>query len=56
MLEDRQRIVEDMEKYMSAEGYRKSEKSKISHSLDSMIFTYMNTAGINDNIKIMKDN
>lgn len=52
MLEDRQRIVEDMEKYMSAEGYRKSEKSKISHSLDSMIFTYMNTAGINDNIKI----
>lgn len=52
MFEDRQRIVEDMEKYMSAEGYRKSEKSKISHSLDSMIFTYMNTAGINDNIKI----
>ena len=27
-------------------------KSKTSHSLDSMIFTYQNTAGINDNIKI----
>lgn len=52
MFKDRKRIVEDMEKYMSAEGYRKSEKSKMSHSLDSMIFTYMNTAGINDNIKI----
>lgn len=52
MLEDRQRIVEDMEKYMSAEGYQKSGKSKKSHSLDSMIFTYVNTAGISDNIKI----
>lgn len=52
MLEDRQRIVEDMEKYMSAEGYQKSGKSKTSHSLDSMIFTYVNTAGISDNIKI----
>lgn len=52
MLEDRQRIVEDMEKYMSAEGYQKSGKSKMSHSLYSMIFTYVNTAGISDNIKI----
>lgn len=52
MLEDRQRIVEDMEKYMSAEGYQKPGKSKTSHSLDSMIFTYVNTAGISDNIKI----
>lgn len=52
MLEDRQRIMEDMEKYMFAEGYRKSEKSKFSHSLDSMIYTYVNTAGIKDNIKI----
>lgn len=52
MLEDRRRIVEDMEKYMSAEGYQKSEKSKTSHSLDSMIFTYINIAGVNDNIKI----
>lgn len=52
MLKDRQLIVEDMEKYMSAEGYHKSEKSKTSHSLDSMIFTYVNTAGISDNIKI----
>ncbi|MCM1155482.1 MAG: nucleotidyl transferase AbiEii/AbiGii toxin family protein [Roseburia sp.] len=52
MLEDRRIIAEDMEKYMFAEGYQKSERSKTSHSLDSMIFTYQNTAGINDNIKI----
>lgn len=52
MLEDRRLIVEDIEKYMVAEGYQKSGKSKTSHSLDSMIFTYHNTAGINDNIKI----
>ncbi|MCM1048032.1 MAG: nucleotidyl transferase AbiEii/AbiGii toxin family protein [Clostridiales bacterium] len=52
MLEDRRLIVEDMEKYMTAEGYQKSGKSKTSHSLDSMIFMYNNTAGINDNIKI----
>ena len=44
--------MEDIEKYMVAEGYEKSIKSKTSHSLDSMIFTYHNTAGINDNIKI----
>lgn len=52
MLEDRRLIVEDIEKYMAAEGYQKSAKSKTSHSLDSMIYTYHNTAGINDNIKI----
>lgn len=52
MLEDRKLIVEDMEKYMASEGYQKSGKSKTSHSLDSMVFTYQNTAGINDNIKI----
>ncbi|MCM1088401.1 MAG: nucleotidyl transferase AbiEii/AbiGii toxin family protein [Muribaculaceae bacterium] len=52
MLEDRKSIVKDIMKYMSAEGYQKSPKSKTSHSLDSMIFTYYNTAGVNDNIKI----
>ena len=52
MLEDRKHIVEDIEKYMAVEGYQKSAKSKTGYSLDSMIFTYHNTAGINDNIKI----
>ena len=52
MLEDRRLIIEDIEKYMSAEGYQKSDKSKTSHSLDSMIFMYQNTAGVKDNIKI----
>lgn len=52
MLEDRRLIVEDIVKFMHAEGYQKSTKSKTSYSLDSLIFTYSNTAGINDNIKI----
>lgn len=52
MLEDRKRIEEDITKYMIAEGYQKSSKSKTSHSLDSMVFMYQNTAGTKDNIKI----
>ena len=52
MLKDRKLIAEDIEKYMTAEGYQKSDKSKTSHSLDSMIFTYQNAAGAKDNIKI----
>lgn len=52
MLEDRKHIEADIEKYMAAEGYQRSAKSRASHSLDSMIFTYYNTAGISDNIKI----
>lgn len=52
MIEDRKVILEDIEKYMSSEGYRKSDKSKSKHSLDSLIYSYYNTAGINDNIKI----
>lgn len=52
MLKDRKLILEDIEKYMFSKGYRKSPKSKSKYSLDSMIFSYQNTAGINDNIKI----
>lgn len=52
MLKDRKHISEDIEKYMFTEGYQKSPKSRTKHSLDSMIFSYQNTAGINDNIKI----
>ncbi len=52
MLIERQLITNDIEKYMLAEGYQKSLKSKSFLSLDSMIFTYQNAAGINDNIKI----
>lgn len=46
------RLSVDIEKYMFSKGYRKSPKSKSKYSLDSMIFSYQNTAGINDNIKI----
>jgi predicted nucleotidyltransferase component of viral defense system len=52
MCHDREIISEDIEKYMISEGYQKSLKSKSRYSLDSMIFSYVNTAGINDNIKI----
>jgi len=37
---------------MQAQGYELSEKSKSRHSLDSSIFTYINSAGVHDNIKI----
>ncbi|MBQ9989402.1 MAG: nucleotidyl transferase AbiEii/AbiGii toxin family protein [Lachnospiraceae bacterium] len=52
MLKDRVEIAEDIKKYMLAEGYQLSPKSKASYTLDSMLFSYQNTAGINDNIKI----
>jgi predicted nucleotidyltransferase component of viral defense system len=52
MYYDRKIISEDIEKYMISEGYQKSPKSKSRHSLDSMIYSYTNAAGINDNIKI----
>jgi hypothetical protein len=52
MYYDRKIISEDIEKYMFSEGYQKSPKSKSRHSLDSMIYSYTNAAGINDNIKI----
>ena len=52
MMEKRERIGELIEKYMTAEGYVKSPKSKIPHSLDSFVYSYTNAAGITDNIKI----
>lgn len=52
MLEDREIITRDIEKYMAAEGYQLLPRSKSRHSLDSMIYGYQNAAGINDNIKI----
>ena len=52
MMEKRERIGELIEKYMTAEGYMKSPKSKTPHSLDSFVYSYTNAAGITDNIKI----
>ena len=37
---------------MTAEGYALSPKSKSSHSLDSFVYDYINSAGVKDNLKI----
>ena len=52
MLLQRNKIGEILGKYMMAEGYSLSPKSKNPHSLDSFIYDYMNSAGMKDNIKI----
>ena len=52
MLEKRPVITERITKYMSANGYYLSEKSKQHHALDSFVFEYQNAGGMKDNIKI----
>ena len=52
MIEQREDINRLLAKYMTAEGYTLSQKSKSRHSLDSFVYEYVNSAGIKDNIKI----
>lgn len=52
MLEEREIIANDLYKFMWTQGYERSDKSRSRHTLDSTIFTYTNSAGIRDNIKI----
>ena len=52
MIEERKIISQNLLKHMQALGYDLSEKSKSRHSLDSSIFTHINSAGVHDNIKI----
>ena len=52
MLKDREGITAILRRYMAAEGYELSEKSKFFHSLDSFVYIYANSAGVRDNIKI----
>ena len=52
MFAERSRISDNITKYMVANGYVLSPKSKTPHSLDSFVFSYINTAGMRDNIKI----
>jgi len=52
MMSDRTDITEIIRRYMAAEGYERSDKSKTFHSLDSFFFVYVNSAGVRDNIKI----
>ncbi len=52
ILEKRPIITERISKYMSANGYVLSGKSKQHHALDSFVFEYQNAGGMKDNIKI----
>ena len=52
MLEERRRISDSIVKYMVMSGYELSSKSKSYHSLDSHVFSYVNAAGMKDNIKV----
>lgn len=52
MLKERQTITEHIEKYMTANGYRLSEKSKRYYALDSFVCEYQNAGGMRDNLKI----
>lgn len=52
MLKRREKIRNQIFKYMTAEGYSINPKSKTPHSLDSLVFDYINAAGVRDNIKI----
>ncbi len=52
MLAVRESIKTTLQKYMSANGYELSPKSKFPHTLDSFVFTYTNCGGVKDNIKV----
>lgn len=52
MLADRDIITDKISKYMNANGYTLSPKSKNYHALDSYVYEYVNCGGVKDNIKI----
>lgn len=52
MLEKRKIITEHIAKYMAANGYYPSRKSKSYHALDSFVYEYQNAGGVRDNLKI----
>lgn len=52
MLADREMITDKICKYMKANGYTSSPKSKTYHALDSFVYEYMNSGGVRDNLKI----
>ena len=52
MLADRDIITDKISKYMNANGYTLSSKSKNYHALDSFVYEYVNCGGVKDNIKI----
>lgn len=52
MLEERKIINAKINKFMNANNYVLSNKSKQYHALDSFVYEYINTGGVKDNIKI----
>lgn len=52
MLRQRDRITENIQIYMTTQGYSLSQRSKSRHSLDSFVYVYQNHGGMKDNIKI----
>lgn len=52
MLEQRGTITDRIRKHMAGNGYSLSQKSKLYHALDSLVFEYQNTGGMKDNLKI----
>jgi len=52
MLADRETISSKISKYMTANGYTLSNKSKNYHALDSFVYEYINCGGVKDNLKI----
>lgn len=52
MLADRDVITDKISKYMTANGYILSPKSKNYHALDSFVYEYVNCGGVKDNLKI----
>lgn len=52
MLADRETITDKISKYMVANGYTLSNKSKTYHALDSFVYEYLNCGGVRDNLKI----
>jgi len=51
MLIHREEITNRIKKYMQANDYQYSDKSKHYHALDSFVYEYLNSGGMRDNIK-----
>lgn len=52
MLLDREIVSSRISKYMTANGYTLSPKSKNYHALDSFVYEYINAGGVKENLKI----
>ena len=52
MLVEKEEIRKIINRYMIANGYQLSSKSKNYHALDSLVYDYVNSGGVKDNLKI----